>query len=434
MFCDQCGTRLEPTGSAAAPPACPRCTSPAPSVSQRAAQVRLPFPGTGRATTVLGAMRRASARNVRGNLTALFSAWFNVPFILLMAGFGAILGGIGGIGSGTMTGAGLLSRIDVVLTFVLPLPIDAADLLPTAAFQIGGIIGAMLGAVSGGLTMAIAVFIGFYQLLYEGDPTWPWAVAAGQIVTALFAAVSYTTYSGLTERWRLELSGARRPSRRESQWLLPLLQEASARLGAPAAPVLLIDDSREPNAYAGIRHIIVNRGLLDHLRYDEEAVSGVLAHELAHWRNGDAVAMAWGKGIALPLYIAYGFASAVERAVRWGPARLLTAILLWSVTVTVRRIVMPMQAADWRRCEYRADAAAKAAGYGEGLHRALGHLRDFDGARTGWEAAVLATHPPTELRLERLEEPGRDYPLAPFPTPVRPVKRAASTRVGPAKD
>jgi Zn-dependent protease with chaperone function len=150
------------------------------------------------------------------------------------------------------------------------------------------------------------------------------------------------------------------------------------------------------------------------LRYDTDAVAGVIAHEVAHWRAGDAVTMAWGKGVALPLALVYGLAVRAEQAAQWGPARLLVRVVLWSVTATMRGLVVPVHARHWRACEYAADAAAAAAGYGDGLYRALASLRaSFDGARSGWEASMLATHPPTELRLERLEAPGRGDPLPP---------------------
>jgi Zn-dependent protease with chaperone function len=150
------------------------------------------------------------------------------------------------------------------------------------------------------------------------------------------------------------------------------------------------------------------------LRYDTDAVAGVIAHEVAHWRAGDAVTMAWGKGVALPLALVYGVAVRAEQAAQWGPARLLVRVVLWSVTATMRGLVVPVHARHWRSCEYAADAAAAAAGYGDGLYRALAQLRaSFDGARSGWEASMLATHPPTELRLERLEAPGRGDPLPP---------------------
>ncbi|CAM3911894.1 M48 family metalloprotease [Nocardiopsis gilva] len=380
-------------------------------------------------------MSAVAGRNLRGNAAGLIAAWFNLPFALFLAAVGAIAGGLIGVVSGTIAGPGMSTRMTVLLNVLLPFPVNVEDLLPTAAFQIGGVIGGILGFLNGAWVMVWLVYSDFWRLLYEGDPSWPLAAVAGQVITALFVAVLYTFYSMTCEGWRLRITGARRPSRREAQWLIPLMAEAARRLGSPGVPVLLIDDSREPNATTWTRHIVVNQGLIDFLRYDEEAMAGILAHEIVHWKNGDAVVMAWGKGLALPLYVVYEIAVKVQQAARWGVLRFLVWAVLWSVYVTVDKIVMPLHAAEWRRCEYRADAEAKAAGYGDGLYRALAWLRQgFDGARSGWDASILATHPPTELRLEALESPHGHYPIAGTPSMVRRTPQATMVRTGPDKD
>ncbi|GAB3490156.1 M48 family metalloprotease [Nocardiopsis coralliicola] len=420
MFCDLCGARID--GGA-----CPSCGTAThreapPSRAAPAQRVRGP-----RSLSWL-------TRHLAGNLTALVCAWFNVPFALLMAALGAILGAISGIGAGTDAGAGLLSRVDVFLRFVLPLPIDAADLLPSAAFQLGGVVGAILGALQGAAVFTFMAVAGLFQTLHDADPTWPYAFVAGQVATAVGVAAATTAFLSATEGWRLGQTGPRRPSRREMRLLGPLVEDAARRMGASTAPALLIDDDRRPNAYAGMRHVIVNRGLVEHLGGDRPALAAVIAHEVAHVRRGDAVALAWGKGVGLPLVAVYNLAAAAERRARWRPLQFLIAALTWSVTLTVRRIVMPLQAADWRRSEFAADSMARDAGFGPDLHRALSLLQGFDGVRSGWDAAVLSTHPPAELRLERLEEPGRDYPLAADARPVFSRPSAVPPRTGPPKD
>jgi Zn-dependent protease with chaperone function len=131
-----------------------------------------------------------------------------------------------------------------------------------------------------------------------------------------------------------------------------------------------------------------------------------------HWRDGDTLAAAWARGVALPLYLLYELAARLLSMARWRPLAFVVRFLFWAIIVTTRRIVIPVQASTWRDAEYRADAIAAQAGYGGPLRRALGYVRQsFDGQRSGWDAAVLATHPPTELRLEALEQHGRTYPL-----------------------
>jgi Zn-dependent protease with chaperone function len=346
--------------------------------------------------------------NLAGNIAALLAAWFNLPLAVLLVTVGAFFGGVAGLVSGTMSGPGVVRRFDTILAWILPMPVSMQDLLPTTAAQIGGTIGALIGALNGGWTMAMWVLVLPWQALWEADPTWPFALAVGQVVTALAIATAYVAYCRAAEPARLRVSGARRPSRREAELLGPIVARAAARMGLDRPPALLIDDSREPNAYAGIRHIVVNQGLFEALGHDADAVAGVIAHEVAHYKHGDAVGLAWNRGIAWPVFLVHELAYRFQAsAVYWSFLLVLVRALMWSVTVTIRLFVMPINARHWRRMEFRADAEAMAAGYGPGLYTALTRLgQGFDGARNGWDATILATHPPTEHRLERLEPAG----------------------------
>ncbi len=374
------------------------------------------FPRAGQAARGPGVRAWLTAillRNVRGTAAGIFGAWFNVPFTILMAAVGAFVGAIVGLFHGSFAGPQVVARVDRVLEWVLPLPMSAGELLPTASTQIGGIIGAILGALNGGWTLGWIAFAEPWKRMYAVDALWPVSFAIGQVLVACFVGALYVLWSTATEAMRLRVSGARRLSRREEEWLMPIVRQAAARLGLTAVPRILLDDRREANASTGIRHIVLNQGLLEQLDYDSDQVAGVVAHELAHWRDGDAIALAWAKGVTLPLYLLYEFAVRLLRMVHSRPLHYLIRFLFWSVIVTTRYFVIPVQAGTWRAAEYRADAAAARAGYGAGLYQALTYLRhSFDGERSGWDAAILATHPPTELRLEALEGPGRRYPLS----------------------
>lgn len=422
MFCDQCGRPVDATATV-----CPYCAArldplsvpapalvpaPVPMSWRHALLARFPQAGSVPQGAGARAYRSGITRNLWGSIAGVVGAWFNMPFVILAAGIGALFGGLAGVVSGTFAGVGVLSRIDALITWVFPLPVKARDLLPTAGAQIGGIVGGILGALNGGWKLAWMALAWPWEQLYAEDPSWPIMVALGQVVTALFVALLYVWFASATEAARLRVSGARRPSRREAEWLMPIVFEAAERLGLTAIPRILIDDRREPNAHAGIRHIVINYGLIEQLNHDRQQVGGIVAHELVHWRDGDAVAMAWSRGIALPLFLLYDLASRLLGLARSRPLHFIIRFLFWSVIVTVRRFVLPVQAGLWRRLEYRADELAAAAGYGEGLRGALGYLRhSFDGQRSGWDEAILATHPPNELRLERLEGVDRRYPL-----------------------
>jgi Zn-dependent protease with chaperone function len=415
VFCDQCGRALpDPTATS-----CPHCGAAlTPAITPTPAPVvhnALPAPVPGRTARGPGArawVRATIGRNVSGTIAGIVGAWFGVPMVLLMGGIGAIVGGLAGVVSGTLIGSAMLGRIDVLLGYVFPLPVKAGDLLPTAAAQIGGIVGGLAGMVNGAFELGTMTLVYPWRKLYDGDPLWPVAVLLGQVLVALVVGALYVWWCAATEATWLRIGGARRLSRREADWLLPILTEAGQRLGLTGLPRLLIDDRREPNAATGIRHIVINQGLLEQLDHDREQIAGVLAHELAHWRDGDAIALAWAKGVALPLYLAFELAEKLLHAARIRPLQVIIRVLLWSVLVTVRYGVLPAQSRMWRGQEYRADAAAAAAGYAPGLRQALTYLRgSFDGQRSGWDRTLLASHPPNELRLERLEEQNRVYPM-----------------------
>jgi len=80
----------------------------------------------------------------------------------------------------------------------------------------------------------------------------------------------------------------------------------------------------------------------------------------------------------------------------------------WPSWLLVRFVVAPAAASGMRKSEYDADAAAERIGRGPALIRALDKLSAWERARTGWEAALYRNHPPTPLRIERLEprQPG----------------------------
>jgi Zn-dependent protease with chaperone function len=247
---------------------------------------------------------------------------------------------------------------------------------------------------------------------YVDDPVVTVLVLLLQVAFAAAVGILYVLYAVALEPLRLRLGGARRMSRREADFLLPILHDSARRLGLVNVPRLLVDDSREANALAYTRHIVLNRGLLEEFDYHPAVVAGVLSHELTHWHNADAVARLFVRGVALPLYLVYSVASWIANKFDSGFVRFLIAAVIWPVAVAVRYAVMPMQAAWSRAAEYRADQGAVAAGQVTGLRRALEHFRrSFDSSRNGWDAAVCASHPPNELRLERVENPGGWYPL-----------------------
>ncbi|MBE8524311.1 M48 family metalloprotease [Amycolatopsis sp. H6(2020)] len=353
-------------------------------------------------------------RDKRGLAGALAAAWFNLPLAIFGGGAGLVVGAI----IGYVGGVGLGGR---ATSWAADVPVFGT-LVDSALMQSGGILGliagAVIGLIAGFATGLLLPWIG----LASADPALTAGLFLGQLVVAFLVGVLYTVFQVAAEGWVFRVAGYRQPSRRERELILPVLEDCARRLGLAKVPPLLMDDDRLPNAYAGTRHIIVTRGFLDEFNYDKEPLAGVLCHELTHWRNADPLSGIFVRGVALPLYIAFNVFTWLMDYSRNGVVRVALLAASWPLMVCIRFFLVPLQAAGSRAAEYRADQGAVAAGHRQGIRRVLARFRDsFDGARNGWEAAICASHPPNELRLEAVEEPGAEYPLPDADGPAIPM-------------
>ena len=137
-----------------------------------------------------------------------------------------------------------------------------------------------------------------------------------------------------------------------------------------------------------------------------------MTHELIHWYTGDALASLFIKGVSLPLYLAFSLFDWMGRVLRGGLITALVWIVTFPIQISVRFLLIPMLRHDARKAEYFADQGALHANHLSGMREVLEHLRhSVDGSRNGWDNAICNTHPPNELRLDRLEIVGHDYPF-----------------------
>jgi Zn-dependent protease with chaperone function len=334
-----------------------------------------------------------------------------VPFVLLLGALGALVGGISGAVSGTFIGEGVLDRLDKFLTWIIPLPVKPAELLPTAAAQVGGLFGGFLGAISGALKLGWRAGIWPWQTMYDADPLLPWTIAVGNVITAFACGWLFVGLWTVFERVLWHVWGARRLSRREHAWLRPIVDEAAQRMGIGRAPELMIQDGHRPTAFAGVRHIARSRGMLRLMEHDREMIAATIAYQLTRWHNGDVIATLFARGVGLPLYLMHELAYRLVKHTPWRPLQWLFRILLWSVLATVNYVVRPFHRRSIRQCTFDADDAVRLAGYARGWRRSLLLFQEFEEGRDGWAQVMLALVPPLELRLKRLEEPGRHYHL-----------------------
>lgn len=332
-------------------------------------------------------LKQGARRQSTASLVAVVAAWAGLPVALWLAPFGAAAGALGG----------LLGASQIGLAHTLHLGEGV------------GILGSIAGALAG-------AFAGFYLIVggYLDNPERFLAAILSGLLVAVFTLAVLVVFEPLL----LPLRGYRSPSRREKARLHPLLQEAGRRMGLGVVPELRMSDSEKPAAWAHMRAIVVTRGLLE--RYDasdfsqpasgDTTLSAVLAHELHHWCSGDAVGMAVVWSCFWPVAALCNAATLLRKRAGW--LGNLGWLLLWPTWVTTKFVVVPLMAKKCREYEYEADAHAASLGddYRLGLRRALDDISEWEKPRSGWEDSLAATHPPIELRLERLESP-LDAPL-----------------------
>ncbi len=192
-------------------------------------------------------------------------------------------------------------------------------------------------------------------------------------------------------------------------------------------PQVYVSDMAQPNAFATGRNpqnakVAVTKGILQIL--DERELRGVLAHEMSHVANRDilvsSIAAAIGTAITFLARFALFFGGDDDRGV--SPFALLAAWLLAPIAAAI------IQMAVSRSREYQADESGSYLSRDpEALASALrkldatvkqvpppatvspaeAHLfimNPLAGLRGGGFSSLFSTHPPTEKRIERLDE------------------------------
>jgi heat shock protein HtpX len=196
-------------------------------------------------------------------------------------------------------------------------------------------------------------------------------------------------------------------------------------------PRIYVSDMMQPNAFATGRNpqhaaVSVTKGILQVLDYRE--LRGVLAHELSHVTNRDILIGSIAAGIAMSITFLARFAfffggSRDDRQSPLGPFALLFAWILAPIAAAL------IQLAVSRSREYQADAsgaylshdpnalasalrkieaAAKQVPVPPTVSPAQAHMfivNPFSGRNAAQAfGRLFSTHPPTEARIERLQE------------------------------
>ncbi|PRY57593.1 M48 family metalloprotease [Glycomyces artemisiae] len=345
-----------------------------------------------------------------GTTAAVLCAWFGVPLAVLFGAVGVVAGAVLGFFSGTPLGGPVTDRVWMLLDLVIPLPVAVPDLIPDIAWQLGAMLGLIIGAVYAGVTLAWLGLTGSWLVLFEADPTWPFSMMLGNVAAALVLGAAVTSVMVAAERWRLtRFGGAREASAREADMLAPAVAAAARTLGVASVPHVLIADAGPAGVLAHARHLVVSRALLAECAGDPDRLTARIGRELIHWRAGHPVTKLWVQAVALPLTVVYEVAArllAPSTNTRARPATLVLYLLLWPFVVTVRHIMVPIQAAWWRRATVEADAIAAECGWGAVLADVLAAAPAPEGAGVVTWRTAFDTTPPAETRIDALERAG----------------------------
>jgi len=272
-----------------------------------------------------------------------------------------------------------------------------------SVFTLGS--GVAFGIAYGFLATVMVLFV--YHLIQT-------VVAMG--VGVAFAA-GIVLFTAAFERLSLRMRGYRRLSQDEARRIASLVKRVADEMGLPALPrFAMADIPGLPNAWTHMRTVVLTSGLLQML--DDEELEAILAHELHHWRAGDSVGLhvVWACSWPIAMILNLGVRMS-QRAAPWmaaaspestatrarGFLSFLGWALAWPAWMITRFVMIPATAASQRRYEYQADHAAAAIGLARQLISALTKISAFEGGRTGWEASMARTHPPTALRIEALQ-------------------------------
>ena len=221
---------------------------------------------------------------------------------------------------------------------------------------------------------------------------------------------------------------AQEVTRAQAPKLFDVVERLTQRAGIPM-PRLYVIPSPTPNAFATGRDpkhaaVAVTEGALQIL--NEEELTGVIAHELAHVKNRDiliqSVAATIGGAITMLAQWAqfaaiFGGGGSGSDDRRGGGL----GLLFMAIVAPIAAVLIQMGISRSR--EYVADASgAKFAGSSRGLASALLKLDDFSKRRPmnaspttahmfivnpltgGGIAKLFSTHPPIEERVKRLQE------------------------------
>jgi heat shock protein HtpX len=279
-----------------------------------------------------------------------------------------------------------------------------------------------------GLTMRMGLTMFLLGLVYVGFIAALIAAGVGAVLILVIAAGFALVQLFFSDKLALASMGARVTTPEEAPELHATI-ERLCQLSDLPKPRVAVARTDLPNAFAAGRSpkaatVCVTTGLME--RLEPQELEGVLAHELSHIANRDVVVMTIASFLATVagLLIRWGIYAGQFGGRRNGNAFAMFAVVLL-VSIAVYVISFLLLRALSRHREYAADrggaimtgapsqlASALAKITGEMGRIPTRDLRAAEGlnaffivpavARGFSLSSIFHTHPPTELRIERL--------------------------------
>ncbi|MDP2910714.1 MAG: M48 family metallopeptidase [bacterium] len=252
----------------------------------------------------------------------------------------------------------------------------------------------------------------------------------------LWIAVVYSFLMSFFSYWYsdkivLAITGAKPIEKKDNPELYRLVENLSITAGLPLPRIYIINEA-QPNAFATGRNpkngvIAVTKGLLQRLERTE--LEGVIAHELSHIGNKDALLQTIVVVLTGVVIIATDFFFRISfygnrRDNKDNRAAMIMFFVALALAILAPLLANLIKLAISRKREFLADASgALLTRYPEGLARALekisqdpnpmrkannstAHLfiaSPFRGSQSqGWLTKLFMTHPPVEERVRAL--------------------------------
>lgn len=251
-----------------------------------------------------------------------------------------------------------------------------------------------------------------------------WGLLAFSIIAGFTGAIISLLISRMMAKWVMgvQLIDRRSPQGEHERFVLEETYRLASIAGLKKMPQVGIYHSREVNAFAtgpskNRSLVAVSSGMLQSM--DRNAISGVIAHEIAHIKNGDMVTTTLLQGIINTFVIFFSrlVAKIVSNFVREELASVVYFIC--SIVFEILFSILSSPIIFWhsRKREFKADQLAANLGGKDNMIHALESLRHTvtlvdDGQKSiaafkisGKEkfASLFSTHPPLEKRIERLK-------------------------------